>query len=158
MEEDEVPKGSRAGGMEIEELESIMSEEMVDFEDEQMSQLEQSSTNRKQAQETVKHTSTNKKQHLQVEEHGTPNQRVTLDPVEGSAGSFQGSLTALASASKKQQVHPESHHTAGHTTPHQTSSLDHQHSSSANTNLRAEVKDEDVSFVEVRREVFCYMI
>ncbi|XP_046906167.1 nibrin [Hypomesus transpacificus] len=148
MEEDEVPKGSRAGGMEIEELESIMSEEMVDFEDEQMSQLEQSSTNRKQAQETVKHTSTNKKQHLQVEEHGTPNQRVTLDPVEGSAGSFQGSLTALASASKKQQVHPESHHTAGHTTPHQTSSLDHQHSSSANTNLRAEVKDEDVSFVE----------
>ncbi|XP_067093720.1 nibrin isoform X2 [Osmerus mordax] len=144
MEEDEVPKGSRAEGMEMEELESIMFEEMVDFEDEQMSQLEQNSANRKQAQETVKYASTNKKQRLQVEEHGTPNQRVNLDPVEGSsAGRFQGSLTALASASKKQQVHPESHHTAN-----QTSSLDHQRSSSANTNLRAEVKDEEVSFVE----------
>ncbi|XP_038850946.1 nibrin-like isoform X2 [Salvelinus namaycush] len=127
-EMEEETKGGGASEIEMDELESIMSEDM-DESDEPMS------ASQGQRLKLTEQSSTNQGQRSQLMDKSSTNRKQLLETVE------------LTSANKKQRVYPVEPIAANH-----RSGLDAEERSSASRRQRAapvaEVKDEEVSFIE----------
>lgn len=130
-------KGGGASEIEMDELESIMSEDM-DESDEPMS------ASQGQRLKLTEQSSTNQGQRSQLTDKSSTNKQL-LETVE------------LTSASKKQRVYPVEPIAANH-----RSGLESEERSSASRRQRAEpvaeVKGEEVSFIEVRGAVIVCLL
>uniref|UniRef100_A0A4W5LB51 Nibrin n=1 Tax=Hucho hucho TaxID=62062 RepID=A0A4W5LB51_9TELE len=137
-EMEEETKGGGASEIEMDELESIMSEDM-DESDEPMSAsqgqrlklTEQSSTNQGQRSQMTDKSSTNRKQLLETVKLTSANKKHRDYPVEPIAANHRSGLDSeeRSSASRRQRAEPV-----------------------------AEVKDEEVSFIEVRGAVIVCLL
>lgn len=136
-EMEEETKGGGASEIEMDELESIMSEDM-DESDEPMS------ASQGQRLKLTEQSSTNQGQRSQLTDKSSTNKQL-LETVE------------LTSASKKQRVYPVEPIAANH-----RSGLESEERSSASRRQRAEpvaeVKGEEVSFIEVRGAVIVCLL